>query len=247
MAQPKLRLDALLVARGMCADLHAAQAQVMAGAVVVGARRADKPGELVRADAVVRIKGADHGYVSRGGLKLAAALDALQVPVLGKQCIDVGAATGGFTDCLLQRGAAAVVAVDVGYGLLHDKLRRDPRVHVRERTHARALAQAQLPFAVELLVADLSFIGLQSLLPELVAAVAPGGQLLLMVKPQFEVAKHEVPAGGVVADPLLRQQVVARVVATAQAMGLTPLGTADAGVAGPAGNQEVFVWLQKPL
>lgn len=243
----KIRLDALLVARSLCDDLHRAQALVLAGQVVVADRRADKPGQLVDSAVPLRLKDQGGPFVSRGGLKLAAALDALQVPVAGKRCLDVGASTGGFTDCLLQRGVLAVVASDVGYGLLHDKLRRDPRVVVRERIHVRDLQLADLPFVPELLVADLSFIGLRALVPGLAALVAPGGQLLLMVKPQFEAAKREVPHGGVVSDPVLRQEVVQRVVLAALACGLQVLGQAEAGVAGPMGNREVFLWLGKPI
>ncbi|MSQ82185.1 MAG: TlyA family RNA methyltransferase [Myxococcales bacterium] len=246
MATSKLRLDELLVARSLAQDLRTAQALVLAGQVVVGERRADKPGEQVRPDVAVRLKDQSGPYVSRGGLKLEAALDVLNVDVRGLSCADVGASTGGFCDCLLQRGAARVVAIDVGYGLLHDKLRRDPRVTVRERTHARELTAAGLPFAIELLVADLSFIGLQSLLPVLLGVVAAGGRLLLMVKPQFEAARSEVPVGGVIADSELAARIVDRVAIAARAHGAHVLGTAAAGVAGPAGNREVFLALRTP-
>lgn len=246
MATSKLRLDELLVARSLADDLRTAQALVLAGQVVVGERRADKPGEQVRPDVAVRLKDQPGPYVSRGGLKLAAALDGLNVDVRGLSCADVGASTGGFSDCLLQRGAARVVAIDVGYGLLHDKLRRDPRVTVRERTHARELTAAGLPFAIELLVADLSFIGLQPLLPVLLGVVAAGGRLVLMVKPQFEAARSEVPTGGVIADSELAARIVERVALAARAHGAHVLGTAAAGVAGPAGNREVFLALRTP-
>lgn len=247
MKHPKVRVDALLVARGLADDLRAAAALVLAGHVVAGEQRADKPGQTVPAEIALRLKGLPEGpYVSRGGLKLAGALDALGLHVAGLDCADVGASTGGFTDCLLQRGAARVAAVDVGYGLLHDKLRRDPRVTVRERTHARDLRAADLPFAVDLLVADLSFVGLQPLLPALLAVPRPGGQLLLMVKPQFEARKTEVPAGGVIADAELAAEIIGRVGAAAAALGAAVLGQAAAGVAGPKGNREVFLHLRRP-
>ncbi len=246
MAIARLRLDALLVARSLADDLRTAQALVLAGEVVVGDHRADKPGQLIAADAVVRLKNPPGRYVSRGGDKLAGALDALAIDVAGLHCVDVGASTGGFTDCLLQRGVVAVVAVDVGRGLLHERLRQDPRVVVRDRTHARDLHAADLPFAPDLLVADLSFIGLRPLMPGLLACVRPGGALLLMVKPQFEAERGEVPAGGVVADPELCAAIVGRVQATAHAAGAEVLGSAPAGVAGPKGNREVFLWLRRP-
>jgi len=245
VATARLRLDALLVARGLADDAHTATALVLAGGVVVDDHRADKPGLLVRADAAVRLKSAPGRFVSRGGDKLAGTLDALAIDVAGLRCVDVGASTGGFTDCLLQRGAAAVVAVDVGRGLLHERLRQDARVIVRDRTHARDLRPEHLPFAADLLVADLSFIGLRPLLPALLRAVRPGGALLLMVKPQFEADRGEVPPGGVITDPDLGAAVVARVAAAARGAGAAVLGSAPAGVAGPKGNREVFLWLRR--
>lgn len=244
---PKSRLDQLLVARGLAEDLHTAQALVLAGQVVVGEQRLDKPGAAVRSDAAIRLTGVKAGpYVSRGGLKLQSALDALAVDVRGLDCLDVGASTGGFTDCLLQRGAARVVALDVGYGLLADKLRRDPRVTPLERTHARDLATAPLPFAPALITVDLSFIGVAGLLPVLIGALAPGGRLLLMVKPQFEAARGEVPQGGVIRDEALRLAIAQRVVAAARQLGAEVLGQADSAVAGPAGNREIFLLLAAP-
>ncbi len=246
MSQPRLRLDALLVARSLADDLHAAQALVLAGDVVVGDHRADKPGQLVKHDVAVRLKHAPGRYVSRGGEKLAGALDALSIDVAGLHCVDVGASTGGFTDCLLQRGALAVVAVDVGRGLLHERLRQDSRVIVKDRCHARDLCPADLPFAPDLLVADLSFIGLRPLLGSLIPLVRPGGDLLLMVKPQFEAERGEVPPGGVVSDPALCAAIVGRVEAAARVAGAQVLGSAPAGVPGPKGNREVFLWLRRP-
>ena len=161
----------------------------------------------------------------------------------GRRCLDVGAATGGFTDCLLQHGAVAVMAVDVGHGLLADKLRRDPRVTVRERTHARELLPADLPWPVDLLVMDVSFIGAAGLVPVLVPLVRAGGELLLMVKPQFELPREAVPDGGVVTDPGERQRAADMVAQACVAAGCRELGRCDSEVPGPAGNREVFVWL----
>lgn len=241
---PLSRLDQLLVARGLAEDLHTAQAFVLAGQVVVGEQRVDKPGAPTRDDAPLRLIGAKAGpYVSRGGLKLQSALEALNIDVTGLDCLDVGASTGGFADCLLQRGAARVVALDVGYGLLADKLRRDPRVTPLERTHARDLKAEQLPFAPQLITVDLSFIGVAGLLAVLLGALAPGGRLLLMVKPQFEAARGEVPNGGVIRDEALRQAIAQRVVAAAQQLGAAVLGQADSAVTGPAGNREIFLLL----
>lgn len=238
------RLDQLLVARGLAEDLHTAQALVLAGQVVVGEQRVDKPGAPTREDAPLRLTGVKQGpYVSRGGLKLQSALEALQVDVAGLDCLDVGASTGGFTDCLLQRGATRVVALDVGYGLLADKLRRDPRVIPLERTHIRDLRPGMLPFAPQLITVDLSFIGVANLLAVLLGALAPAGRLLLMVKPQFEAARGEVPSGGVIRDEALRQAIAQRVVVAAQQLGAVVLGQADSGVAGPAGNREIFLLL----
>ena len=241
-----MRLDDLLVARGLAEDSHTAQALVLAGQVVVGQQRVDKPGAPTAQDAPVRLTGAKTGpYVSRGGLKLQSALEALQVDVTGLQCLDVGASTGGFTDCLLQRGATRVIALDVGYGLLADKLRRDPRVTQLERTHARQLQAAQLPYAPQLITIDVSFIGVAGLLPVLWEVLAPGGQLLAMIKPQFEAARGEVPTGGVIRDDGLRLAIAERVVAAAKLLGAQVLGQAESAVAGPAGNREIFLLLQK--
>lgn len=243
---PRMRLDHLLVARGLAEDDHAAQALVLAGHVVVGEQRVDKPGAPIAQDAPLRVIGAKAGpYVSRGGLKLQSALQALELDVSGLACLDVGASTGGFTDCLLQRGAARVVALDVGYGLLAEKLRRDPRVTQLERTHARQLQASQLPFAPQLITVDVSFIGVAGLLPVLLGVLAPGGRLLAMIKPQFEAARGEVPVGGVVRDDDLRRAIAQRVVAAAVQLGAHVLGQADSAVAGPAGNREIFLLLSK--
>lgn len=246
MAVSRLRLDALLVARSLADDLRTAQGLILAGQVLVDDRPNDKPGSAVRSDAMVRLRGERSGpFVSRGGLKLQGALQALGIGVEGLHCADIGASTGGFTDCLLQHGAAAVWAVDVGYGLLADKLRRDPRVVVRDRTHARDLVRDDRPFGLDLIAVDVSFIAARTLLPALAALIDQGGKLLVMVKPQFELPPQDVGAGGVVRDEAGRAAAVQRVVEAAAAAGLVVVAQADSEVAGPAGNREVFVLLQR--
>jgi 23S rRNA (cytidine1920-2'-O)/16S rRNA (cytidine1409-2'-O)-methyltransferase len=182
-------------------------------------------------------------YVSRGGIKLANALDVLGVDVEGLSALDVGASTGGFTDCLLQRGAASVVALDVAYGELDWKLREDPRVTVLERVNARALEPEALPYPPELIVADVSFISLRKILPAVLGAAAPRFDALVMVKPQFEVGRSRVGKGGVVRDPALRREAVSGVAACASGLGASVMGFASSGLPGPAGNLETFVWL----
>ena len=246
MAVPKQRVDAAVVEAGLAPDLRAAQALILAGKIVVADHRVDKPGTQVDARAVVRLAGSPpEPYVSRGGRKLAGALADLAVDPRGLHALDLGASTGGFTDCLLQHGALSVVAVDVGWGLLANKLRSDPRVVLRERTSVKDLQPDTLPQPIDLLVADLSFIGLAPLLPVLAQLVRPGGQLLLLVKPQFEAKKAQVGEGGVVRDPAVREEVTAKVRAAAEAAGLDWRGAADCRVPGPAGNVERFVLLHR--
>jgi 23S rRNA (cytidine1920-2'-O)/16S rRNA (cytidine1409-2'-O)-methyltransferase len=198
----------------------------------------------VRDDAVVRLRGVASRFVSRGGDKLAGALDDLGVDPAAKCCLDVGASTGGFTDCLLQRGARRVYAVDVGYGQLDAKLRGDPRVVVLERTNARRLEAAQVPEAIDLVVADVAFISLRLVVPAL-AAVAPDAEWLLLVKPQFEVGREQVGKGGVVRDDALRTAAVESVRAAAEALGWRESARADSRVAGPKGNREIFLHLRR--
>ena len=243
MKRPKQRLDQLLVARELAPTRARAQAVILAGAVRVGGERVDKAGALVAEDAEVTVLGADHPYVSRGGLKLAGALDSFFVEVTGLVCLDVGASTGGFTDCLLQRGAARVVAVDVGYGQLAHKLRVDPRVTVLERTNARTLEPAAIGGPVELAVVDASFIGLEKLLPAIHRCLRPGGALVALIKPQFEVGREEASRGkGVVRDEAVRTGAIDAAVAGVQDAGFDVLGQAEAAIAGPKGNREAFVY-----
>jgi 23S rRNA (cytidine1920-2'-O)/16S rRNA (cytidine1409-2'-O)-methyltransferase len=238
----RVRLDSLLAERGLFESRSRAAAAVLAGAVHLGPgrRRAEKPGQLVDPEVELAVEGAPP-YVSRGGVKLANALDALGVDPSGRSCLDVGASTGGFTDCLLQRGAARVIALDVAYGELHWRLREDPRVVVMERVNARAI-QA-LPWEPSLIVIDVSFISLRTVLPSVLASAAPEFDCLAMVKPQFEVGREGVSRGGVVRDVALRRSAVSAVAAAGGELGASVRGFAPSGLPGPAGNRETFVWL----
>jgi 23S rRNA (cytidine1920-2'-O)/16S rRNA (cytidine1409-2'-O)-methyltransferase len=242
------RIDVLLVARGLAESRTKAQALVMAGAVVAGEARVDKPGALVDPEVPIRLKedAAPQKYVSRGALKLEKALEVFPVDPAGKTCADLGASTGGFTDLLLQRGAAKVYAVDVGYGQLHAKLRGDPRVVVRERENARALTAAALGERVDLVTADLSFISLRLVLPAMKDLLRPGGTAVLLVKPQFEVGKGEVGKGGVVRDDAKRRAALDAVAAAAAALGFEVLGHVESPIQGPAGNREWLLALARP-
>ena len=242
----RVRIDRLLVERGLVASRERARRLVMAGDVLVGDRPVTKPGAEVLADALVRLRGADSPYVSRGGEKLAGALDAFGLEVRDLVALDVGASTGGFTDCLLQRGARRVIALDVGYGQLAWKLRQDARVVVIERTNARALTPTMLPEAPDLAVVDVSFISLATVLPVVASVVRPGATILALVKPQFEVGRGRVGKGGVVRDPALRAEAVAGVGAAAERLGLALRGEAESVLPGPKGNREVFLALARP-
>ncbi|MGH2947954.1 MAG: TlyA family RNA methyltransferase [Solirubrobacteraceae bacterium] len=241
---PRVRLDSLLAERGLFASRTRAAAAVLAGQVHVGPgrARASKPGQLVADDVVVEVDGPPP-YVSRGGVKLANALDALGVDPAGRRCLDVGASTGGFTDCLLQRGAAHVVAVDVAYGELDWRLRGDSRVTVVERVNARSLSRDALPYAPDVVVVDVSFISLRKVLPAVLACAAERFDCLAMVKPQFEVGRGAVGKGGVVHEPALRREAIASVAASARSLGAAVLGFAPSGLPGPAGNRETFAWI----
>jgi 23S rRNA (cytidine1920-2'-O)/16S rRNA (cytidine1409-2'-O)-methyltransferase len=239
------RLDALMAERGLFESRSRAAAAVMAGAVRIGGEPARKPGQLVAEDEEITVdRGPD--YVSRGGIKLANALDAFGIEVGGRRALDVGASTGGFTDVLLQRGAVAVVALDVAYGELHWRLRQDPRVTVLERTNARSLDPASLPYRPDLIVADVSFISLTKVLPAVLAAAADRFDCLAMVKPQFEAGRARVGKGGVVRDPETRLETVAAVAGAARGDGWSVMGFAPSGLPGPSGNRETFVWLAEP-
>ena len=242
-----MRLDHLLVQRGLFPSREKARRAVMAGVVEVAGRRVDKPGAEVGEAEAVTVQGPREPYVSRGGRKLAGALESFAVEPAGRVCLDVGASTGGFTDCLLQRGAARVYAVDVGYGQLDYGLRRDPRVVVMERVNARNLAPGDLPERCDLVVVDVSFISLGKVVPALLAHLAPGGLLLALVKPQFEAGRGAVGKGGILRDDALRRRVVQETVAGLAALGLEPMGAVDSAVAGAGGNRECFALLRRPV
>jgi 23S rRNA (cytidine1920-2'-O)/16S rRNA (cytidine1409-2'-O)-methyltransferase len=235
----KKRLDVLLVERGLAESRAQAQALVLAGRV----RGHSKAGTQIEESAELAVE-PGRRFVSRGGEKLAHALEIFGVDVTGEDCLDVGASTGGFTDCLLQAGAARVCALDVGYGQLHPKLRSDPRVTVLERTNVRELDCAQLPFAPTFVVCDVSFIGLAKALPSALACAAPGWRALVLVKPQFEAGRADVGKGGIVRDPNVHRRVVDEVAAQAPRWGAHVDGVTDSGLPGPKGNREFFLYLR---
>ena len=239
------RLDAELFRRGMYGSCERAAAAVLAGRVLVDGRPAVKPGQRVAPAARIEATAPDHPFVSRGGVKLAAALDRFVVSPAGWVCLDVGASTGGFTDCLLQRGARRVYTVDVGYGQLAWRLRQDPRVVVRERTNARRLTEAEVPEAVALAVIDVSFISLHKVLPAVGARVARDGSLVCLVKPQFEAGPEAVPAGGVVRDPEVHADVLAAFSAQAAALGWRIFGLMASPIRGADGNCEFLACLRR--
>jgi 23S rRNA (cytidine1920-2'-O)/16S rRNA (cytidine1409-2'-O)-methyltransferase len=242
VASERRRLDTLLAERGLFESRSRAAAAVLAGEVRIGPQRAQKPGQLVAADVELAVDEVPR-FVSRGGIKLANALASSGLDVAGARCLDVGASTGGFTDCLLGAGAAHVVALDVAYGELAWRLRSDPRVTVIERTNARALTPAALPYAPGVIVADVSFISLRTILPALLACAAPRFDALLLVKPQFEVGRGLVGRGGVVRDGELRRRAVLDVAAAARGLGAAVRGFHASGLPGPKGNIETFVAL----
>jgi 23S rRNA (cytidine1920-2'-O)/16S rRNA (cytidine1409-2'-O)-methyltransferase len=241
---PKVRLDALLADRGLFDSRTRAAASVLAGEVLIGddRRRAAKPGQMVD-DAITVSVDERPRFVSRGGMKLSNALDALGLDVTGRHALDVGASTGGFTDCLLQRGAAHVIALDVAYGELAWTLRQDDRVTVLERVNARAITPQELPYRADLVVADVSFISLTKVLPAVLGCVAEAFDALVMVKPQFEVGRERVGKGGVVRDVGLRREAVVMVAEAARELGTSVMGLAPSGLPGPKGNLETFLWL----
>ncbi len=239
------RLDKLLVERGLVPSRERARLLILAGCVLVNESVVDKVGAQVLRESPVRIRGEDIPYVSRGGLKLEKGLDAFGIEPGGRVAIDVGASTGGFTDCLLQRGALRVYAVDVGYGQLAWKLREDPRVISMERTNIRNLAPEDLPERPDLAVIDASFISLEKVLPSTLALLAPKAEIIALIKPQFEVGKGEVGKGGVVRDPQKQAQAVENVRERACALGCTVLGVTESPILGPKGNREFLIHLKK--
>jgi 23S rRNA (cytidine1920-2'-O)/16S rRNA (cytidine1409-2'-O)-methyltransferase len=243
---PRRRADTLLAERGLAPSRTAAAATVRAGRVRLGkdGSTVEKPSELVPDTADLVVEEGEE-FVSRGGIKLKNALSELEVDVEGRRCLDVGASTGGFTDCLLQRGAQLVIAMDVGYGQLDWRLRQDSRVLVMERLNARYLGDSHLPFRPELITVDVSFISLAKLLPPIVASAADEFDLLGLVKPQFEVGKEKVGKGGVVREADDRRDAIRQVAKAAQGEGLVVRGLASSGLPGPKGNRETFVWASR--
>jgi 23S rRNA (cytidine1920-2'-O)/16S rRNA (cytidine1409-2'-O)-methyltransferase len=241
---PRRRIDTLLAERGLARSRATAAGDVRAGRVRIGrgGEVAAKPSQLVAEDAELSLE-AGPPYVSRGGVKLENALDALAIDVAGQDCLDVGASTGGFTDCLLRRGAARVIALDVGYGQLDWGLRGDPRVEVMERANARRLRPVDLPFRPRLATIDVSFIALAKILPAVAACLDGDGEILALVKPQFELGRRRVGSGGVVREAAARRRAIVGVAEAGRGLGLRVRGMASSGLPGPKGNREAFLWL----
>jgi 23S rRNA (cytidine1920-2'-O)/16S rRNA (cytidine1409-2'-O)-methyltransferase len=244
MPKKKLRLDQLLVGRGMFPSREQARRAILAGEISVATRVADKPSELLDEQTEIEVR-PTRKYVGRGALKLESALDYFHVDLHGKTALDIGASTGGFTDCMLQRGAEKVYAVDVGYGQLDWKLRNDPRVIVLEKTNARFLTRNQVQELVDICVIDVSFISLTLILPNAIALLKPHGVILALIKPQFELQRSEVGKGGIVRDPRLHQKAQDKIVAFVEDVGHVVDGIAPAAIKGADGNQEFFACIRK--
>jgi 23S rRNA (cytidine1920-2'-O)/16S rRNA (cytidine1409-2'-O)-methyltransferase len=243
----KVRLDKLLVDRGLCQSRERARALIMAGAVIVRDTRIDKAGALVLTDADIRIKGEDHPYVSRGGLKLQAALQFFQINVKDLIILDVGASTGGFTDCLLLEGARKVYALDVGYGQLAWKLRNDPRVVVIERTNIRYFEGAGIVDPIDMATIDASFISLTLVIPAVLKQIKDhNAAVIALIKPQFEAGRQDVEKKGVVKNPEVHKKVVEKIENFCIDLGLDVVGTCDSPILGPEGNKEFFIYLRTP-
>jgi 23S rRNA (cytidine1920-2'-O)/16S rRNA (cytidine1409-2'-O)-methyltransferase len=239
------RLDRVLVAKGLAGSRQRAQALIMAGRVLVEEKRVEKAGAKVSLDSNIRIKGEDIPYVSRGGIKLEKALKEFRIDVGGKTIIDVGASTGGFTDCLLKQGAARVYAVDVGYGQLAWKLREDPRVICLERTNIRYLSPPKITEPVDLAVIDTSFISLEKVLPKVSQLVREDAEIIALIKPQFEVGKGQVGKGGIVREASKQKEVIERISGFAERLGLVAAGVIESPIPGQEGNREFFIYLKK--
>jgi 23S rRNA (cytidine1920-2'-O)/16S rRNA (cytidine1409-2'-O)-methyltransferase len=242
----KLRLDQLLVGKGLFPSREQAQRAIMAGDVIIGTRIAAKPSELLDEEAAIKLK-PTRQYVGRGALKLEAALEHFQIDVCGKTALDIGASTGGFTDCILQRGAHKVYAVDVGHGQLDWKLRNDPRVVVLEKINARSLSRQHIPELVDVSVIDVSFISLTLILPNAFDLIASTGVILALIKPQFELQRSEVGKGGIVRDQDLHQKAQDKIVAFVTQLGHVVTGVVSSAVKGADGNQEFFACMRKRL
>lgn len=247
MATKKIRLDQLIVDRGLAESKTRAQALVMAGHVYIADAKAQKPGQQIAEDADISVKGSDHPWVSRGGIKLAHALVTFDIDVTGAVAIDVGSSTGGFTDVLLTNGATRVYAVDSGTNQLAWKLRQDPRVIVHEQTSARILTDAHIPEPVDVIVCDASFIGLAKVLERPLSFARPAAQLIALIKPQFEAGRDEVGKGGVVRDPNVHQRVCDEIRMWLVEKNWTVHGLTTSPITGPQGNVEFLVWAQKNI
>ena len=241
----KDRVDRVLVERGVVPSRERARALIMAGKVTVNGKRIDKPGIQINGDARLRLQEGDSPYVSRGGQKMEGALKAFAVDPKGMLVMDVGASTGGFSDCVLQRGAKKVYAVDVGYGQLAWKLQKDPRVVNLERTNIRYLQREKIQEEIDLILIDTSFISIEKFLPHVLGFLKKGGAILSLIKPQFEVGKGDVGKGGVVRDKALHEKVINRISVLCQGLGLTILGVTESPLLGPKGNKEFFIYLKK--
>src|SRR4051794_3657245 len=240
----KARLDVVLVDRGLAPSRERARALILAGQVTIDGQVVSKAGAPVKPDARVELTSPDHPYVGRGGLKLAGALDAFAVDPAGRRALDVGASTGGFTDVLLRRGAASVIAIDVGRGQLDWRLRSDPRVIVHEGVNARALTADNVPHPISLVTIDVAFISLRNILPALPPFLEPAADVVALVKPQFEAGREEVGKRGIVSDPAVHAAVLERVTGAAEACGLSRIGMTPSPITGATGNQEFFLHLR---
>jgi 23S rRNA (cytidine1920-2'-O)/16S rRNA (cytidine1409-2'-O)-methyltransferase len=241
----KQRLDVLVVQRGLAPSRERAAALILSGSVLVNGRPVSKAGAPTDADADIQLARSDHPYVGRGGIKLAHALDAFGIAVAGREALDIGASTGGFTDVLLQRGAARVVALDVGHGQLDWRLRNDPRVVVIERANARTLDLSQLPGAVDIVTIDVSFISLQHILPRVPPLLRDLADVVPLVKPQFEAGRAEVGKKGVVRDPAIHQRVIEEITRAAREVGLVRENMTESPITGDTGNREFFLHLRR--
>ncbi len=240
----KDRLDKILVERGLAASRERAQALILAGKVLVGGMPAAKAGAMIDTGAGIELKGGDIPYVSRGGLKLEAAVSRFNICLQDKVAMDVGASTGGFTDCMLQHGARGIYCIDVGYGQLAWELRQDPRVVLLERTNIRYLEREKIPDAIDISVIDVSFISLVKVVPKVLEFLKAGGEIIALIKPQFEVGKGEVDKGGIVKDEAKRSRVVEQVRQALEALGLSTIGLIPSPILGQKGNKEFLIYLQ---
>ncbi|MBC2715609.1 MAG: TlyA family RNA methyltransferase [Desulfobacteraceae bacterium] len=247
MAAQKKRLDVLVFDKGLANSRQRASALIMAGSILVNNQPVDKPGSMVSVDAEIMNKGSDIPFVSRGGFKIEKAIESLNLDVTGMLCLDVGASTGGFTDCLLQHGASRVYAIDVGYGQLDWKLRQDPRVVVIERTNIRYATEELLPEPFDLISIDVSFISLKIVIPAVKKFLKNDGKILALIKPQFEVGKNQVGKGGVVKDPKLHQSVIEKLSSFFSDTGFKIGPVIPSPILGPKGNKEFIIYLMNQL